>query len=577
MSYDTIDLRGTFENTKSIGFNHLDAFCEKIDNSISAKAINISCKIDSANNTITIADNGIGMNIRGLRECCTINNRKESTSDAHGRFGIGGQVADIILTDLGPVHMISKPKDDANLYEMNVNYNITKNDDYQLNPHEASRKTEELWERSAIDTTSGTIQVLQSTSDIIPSLSDKINDPNILTSYRFQFGCKYNKQLRNGLVMKFDIDNNSHKIMPIDRLRFDKTVSTCKQKIIIKVHRLPNKSYRFYYPDEKNAKSQYWDYSHSKRGKIVTESPDNTKTVYIGDITLQSTYNEDWVKCLEPELHSMGIKTIGNQVDLKAILGGTIYERNDKMLAQFPSSQTGLSASLIPYYQNSHHNVSFDANETLDSLFGVLVNKSNLVNINIYPDLFSTITALCNKFANKMHTNAQKSAVLLSTYVAPKPNVPTSASGSKSVVSKAVVPTSAGGSKANAPTPAVVAPKTVAPTSVVGPSTVIATPKTPAHTSAVLPMAPPTSAVLPMANPLPITRNNIIFNKNQTHLLITHNQQTIHEIRYTGQYRITEQYYTEMLTHLGEERFLEWLTKSREIGQFACNETYFKP
>lgn len=567
MSYDTIDLRGTFENTKSIGFNHLDAFCEKIDNSISAKAISISCKIDSANNTITIADNGIGMNIRGLRECCTINNRKESTSDAHGRFGIGGQVADIILTDLGPVHMISKPKDDANLYEMNVNYNITKNDDYQLNPHEASRKTEELWERSAIDTTSGTIQVLQSTSDIIPSLSDKINDPNILTSYRFQFGCKYNKQLRNGLVMKFDIDNNSHTIMPIDRLRFDKTVSTCKQKIIIKVHRLPNKSYRFYYPDEKNAKSQYWDYSHSKRGKIVTESPDNTKTVYIGDITLQSTYNEDWVKCLEPELHSMGIKTIGNQVDLKAILGGTIYERNDKMLAQFPSSQTGLSASLIPYYQNSHHNVSFDANETLDSLFGVLVNKSNLVDINIYPDLFSTITALCNKFANKMHTNAQKAAVLLSTYVAPKPIVPTSAGGSKSVVPKAVVPTSAGGSKANAPTPTVVAPKTVVPTSVVGPSTVIATPKTPA----------PTSAVLPMANPLPITRNNIIFNKNQTHLLITHNQQTIHEIRYTGQYRITEQYYTEMLTHLGEERFLEWLTKSREIGQFACNETYFKP
>ena len=216
---------------------------------------------------------------------------------------------------------------------MTLNYDVHKNEDYNLNPHEASRRTEEeLWDRYAIDKNhSGTLQILYSKPSIIKPLIENVVSNDINTSYRFRLACIYNIQLRKGLKIQFYIGSKVYTITPINRTKYTETSEENKKETVIQVCQLPDSTFRFYYPE--NKKMCYRDYTRSKKGKIEYETPDKIPHTRIGSVCLHSAYCKDWKQFLQPDLDKMGLTTEEcTQEQIKAIFGGLIFERNDKQV-----------------------------------------------------------------------------------------------------------------------------------------------------------------------------------------------------------------------------------------------------
>jgi hypothetical protein len=572
---DTICARGMFENMTTIGFNTFDTLCEKVDNSIQEVSTVIQITVNKKDNLIIIADNGNGMDEDKLKNCGTVHRRSESTKDKHGRFGAGGNIADINLTNLGTAHYISRPNDGTeDVKEMKINYNVERFSDYVLHPHDASKKTCNLWDKYAIDKNgSGTVQILHSYPEKIGEIINGIDNNNIDESYRFSFGRMYNKQLKEGLKFEIRIEDIVYTISPIDLFKYDniKTEDKDTSKILVWVD---NGSYMFYYQFDDNNSLYYRDYSKSIKGK-QEEMKETPTGIYIGDIEVESSYHPEWGVLIKPELDKMNIDSTKITKDkFRAKIGGIITERNNKQIAQFPSCETGVSSSLIPFYQGSHHNVKFKANETLDRLFGVLVNKSNLERKNINDHLNKTIKFLCDKFVTKMNKQYGDTKIEPPTTTAPVPptaTVPLVRTTTVSVPPVApVTPTTTvpvtPTTTVPVPTLAPVQPTTAAP---VQPTTT--TPFQPASSSQVNPIHP-LKPIVPLSPP-----SNIKMSKSENELIVTYKEKIIANIPYVGQYGITEKYYSAILTELGDERFAELINNDKKKGHFEDHrQFYFK-
>jgi len=575
---EAINIRGMFINMNSIGFNNYDCLCEKIDNSIQEDATEIKIIIDTKNNHIIIVDNGNGMNEDQLKICGTLHRRTKSSKDKHGRFGAGGNISDIILTKLGLVHYISTPNDGTDdVKEMKINYNVKEYSDYVLHPHDASKKTSKLWDKYAIDKNdSGTVQILHSYPEKIQQLMNSIENNNINESYRFNFGRMYNKQLENGLKFQIQTDEeNVYTISAIDLFKYDDIKKEDKDifKIIVW---LENGSYVFYYKFDNNNSLYYRDYSKSTHGKelLMKVTPIG---IYIGEIELECSYHPDWIVIIKKDLDNMNIdSTKISQDKFRAIIGGIIIERNNKQIAQFTSCDAGVTSALIPFYQKSHHNVKFKANEHLDDLFGVLVNKSNLERKNINDNLNKTIKFLCDKFVGKMNKQYGEKKIEQPTTAVPVPPVapitPTTTVPVPPLAS--VLPTT------TVPVPplASVLPTTTVPVPPVAPIT-------PTTTLPVPPPAPvpPTSSnqvnpINPLKPIVPVSPpSNIKISKSENELIVTYKEKIIANIPYVGQYGITEKYYSAILTELGDERFAELINNDKKKGHFEDHrQFYFK-
>jgi hypothetical protein len=562
---EPINIRGMFENMDSMGFNNHDCMCEKIDNSIQENATEIQIIIDKKNNLIIISDNGNGMNEEQLKICGTLHSRTESSKDKHGRFGAGGNIADMNLTNLGIAHYISRPNDGTeDIKEMKISYNVQEIKDYVLHPHDASKKTCNLWDKYAIDKNgSGTVQILYSYPKKIQEIMNSIENNNIDETYRFHFGRMYNKQLKNGLKFEIRIEDRVYIISPIDLFKYDiiKTEDKDTSKILVW---FDNGSYTFYYKFDNNNLLYYRDYSKSTKGKEVVMKNPPTGT-YIGEINVESSYNSEWGVLIKPELNIMKIDSTKITKDkFRATIGGIIVERNDKQITQFPSCETtGVCSSLIPFYQGSHHNINFKANESLDCLFGVLVNKSHLERKNINDTLNKTIKHLCDSFVskmNKLYGKKSKTEICESTTTDPDDqDEPTTATApvQPTKVTAPIQPT----------TTAPIQPTTTAP---VQPTKVTA-PVQPTSSAQVNPINP-LKPIVPLSPP-----SNIKMSKSENELIVTYKEKIIANIPYVGQYGITEKYYSAILTELGDERFAELINNDKKKGHFEDHrQFYFK-
>jgi hypothetical protein len=88
------------------------------------------------------------------------------------------------------------------------------------------------------------------------------------------------------------------------------------------------------------------------------------------------------------------------------------------------------------------------------------------------------------------------------------------------------------------------------------------------------------SSISQPINPIiPIKKDvnsSITFSKGENnYLYVHHNGKNLFKTKYIGQYSITENYYKSHLNGLGEDRFIEWMTKYNIIGVFECNDKYF--
>jgi hypothetical protein len=576
----SISVAGTLLNLSHAGFNPSNLLCELIENSISAGAKKVCYCIDTQANTITLVDDANGMDCDGLYKYGTLNKRSEATADSHGRFGIGGKHALTGLTDYKNVLIISKPETNiSKTFNMKIDFAAAiKNNTYVLHPDDLTVIASKLWDINAYDKdASGTVQILYSTQAIISEISKGISSDDIINSYRFQFGCIFKTELRKGLTIEFVIDGKSYNVGEFDRLKYDEIDSKYKQERSIDVYQLPNGQYRFRYIGE-DKKSHWRDCSASKKGTDnQTEIQKNDK--FIDKITLRHTYatSDDWDALQKDALEKMGLKIrspkeSGKPVE-RDLQGGTEYIRNDKQITHYtpriPNSDTST------YMRDSHHAVEFKASEIMDAIFNVQVNKSDLKENNIHKDLLGTITVLCKEFTNLMEKKKKAEAA-----TGPTTATETSIPNLLNVVVKAATPIKpvSAPSKATPAAPVKTAPVKSMP--------VKSMPAAPAKSMTSAPLVQAKSTPVKVAEipikpatplqPVSTTINHSVrFSKTEKDLIVHAQQELICNIPYTGQYNIIEKCYNEILMHLGEKRFIEFLKKKKAMGVFDLDRVYF--
>jgi hypothetical protein len=96
---------------RDVGYDFVSAVADLIDNSISAEATDIRVEIEFAgwDSTIYIADNGSGLNPRGMIEALRFGSRRTYESGQLGRYGLGLKTAS--LSQARSVTVVSRPAD----------------------------------------------------------------------------------------------------------------------------------------------------------------------------------------------------------------------------------------------------------------------------------------------------------------------------------------------------------------------------------------------------------------------------------------------------------------------------------
>ena len=96
---------------RDVGYDFVSAIADLIDNSISAEATDIRVEIEFAgrDSAVYIADNGTGLNPRGMVEALRFGSRRTYESGQLGRYGLGLKTAS--LSQARSVTVVSRPAD----------------------------------------------------------------------------------------------------------------------------------------------------------------------------------------------------------------------------------------------------------------------------------------------------------------------------------------------------------------------------------------------------------------------------------------------------------------------------------
>jgi hypothetical protein len=399
-----------------IGFTLWQCVNEKIENSDSANAENI--KITLQDGKLIIADDGKGMNEAEMKTCGRFHNRSTSSAIKHGTKGVGGNIADINLSGGGRATYCSKSVLSLQrVTYMELNYGVDTEEEYRPRPQEAPRRIEEeVWDKYSLDRTrSGTVQLYETVPPkIYKELVESIK-ANDIHSFRRIWAFTYDSILRSGKTIVFDVEGEEYTIHPIDMMKYHETdvsnrhIDHCS--IWKKTIDAQNEETRVYYTNPKG-KLCYRNYSNSIKGTEIAQArPEQDGFTKIGNFTITHTYNQNWRELHKEEMaqNEINVEHCSDQNFLNHIGGGVLtIARNRKHVCPFPTCQTGESASYIPYHQNSKHLLDYDANDTMDGVFHIQLNKSSLVRDNIQKEVIQTIDYLNRKFIGKMKTITEK-------------------------------------------------------------------------------------------------------------------------------------------------------------------------
>jgi hypothetical protein len=152
---------------RDVGYDFVSAIADLIDNSISADATDIRVEIEFAgwDSTIYIADNGSGLNPRGMTEALRFGSRRTYESGQLGRYGLGLKTAS--LSQARSVTVVSRPADRKRPVWRSLDLDlIAELDEWVLaeNPRDrAIARSEKM-----LDTGTGTVVIWQNLDRVLP-------------------------------------------------------------------------------------------------------------------------------------------------------------------------------------------------------------------------------------------------------------------------------------------------------------------------------------------------------------------------------------------------------------------------
>jgi hypothetical protein len=153
---------------RDIGYDFVSAVADLIDNSISAEATDVAVEIEFAgpDSAVFIADNGCGLNPRGMTEALRFGSRRSYGSGDLGRYGLGLKTAS--LSQARRVTVVSRPADRKRVLWRSLDLDLIAHfDEWVLaeNPRDhAVARSEEM-----LGTGTGTVVVWQNLDRVLPA------------------------------------------------------------------------------------------------------------------------------------------------------------------------------------------------------------------------------------------------------------------------------------------------------------------------------------------------------------------------------------------------------------------------
>jgi len=538
----SIDISGMIQNMLHCGFTLTDCLSELIDNSLSARAKHIRIKLEGT--VIYYSDDGSGMTKEGLRLSNIFHLRTDSASSKHGRFGIGGKQSCVQLSNKQFVTIYSKSTT-VNMIELDYQRFISENE-MHLHVSEIGMSSVPIWDKYSFK--EGTLFVIQSTPEIVKQLTGLVeckNETNLL----YHLGRAYESFLSKCVIEI--VTDKSYRVNAIDLLKWE---SSQHYQNRIRVYSDGTKT-AFEYSYHNTSVCR--DFNTSKTGKQIPFVLNNLKLV--GSIDIKASYREDWrevmvlpnEECTQEEFER---------------LHGKFIVRNGKMV-----SQIGVKKKLTGDFDlrdtelNTHVKIEFQANEIMDKLFGVQINKSKLNHHSIDEHLWGTIEHVIKDSYKTFN------AVIISRKQA-MPTLPSESTRPYNQ-SKTSVP------KVEATIPPKVNER--------GSVEVIIPPKVnervpeskvplKAEAKVTEEKVPPKVAKVPpkvdtrvQAESRPV---DIILSKTDEHIVINDvKNKKVYKIAYQGQYHVHYNSLEETRSNIGNERFIEYVIELEKLNRFTQN------
>jgi hypothetical protein len=394
-----------------MGFKPRDLPAEGFDNSIDAKATHIRMIVDETK-TAYFVDNGPGMDRAKMVHRFVLFKDKEASEESQGRFGIGENVKHSLLTGNQSAsktlsRTLAPRKGDTTgtlvpqLFEMELDWPTAvsrTSDELVLLAHEASRTSEDIWRKYAINPEgTGTIDIIPLSETMYKYFTEQQED--FIPHYEMM----YAKSLRNGVTIEIGILGKLHKLASYNVLAdFENDAETIRKFEQFDLWEKPNGELRIYFRN--SSKNFVYNEAGSTKHDASYPPAKEEGFLHVGAIRMEMAYSKHWHKLFDR--------------------GGIYYIRNDKVIERHnvPFSQKG-DYGVQYCIRCSRACVSFPVK--CDSLFGIEINKSRMKNIR--PQLEEELYKTFVKFAKDVFKQIKPTLNDPEPTPQPKPPAPTPA------------------------------------------------------------------------------------------------------------------------------------------------------
>jgi hypothetical protein len=401
-----IDIPGLLRNSLNGGVGILAAISEEIDNSLSAGSSEIRMALLLDSNELIISDDGEGMTRDELKQSCCLHSRNVSSSDRHGRFGFGGKQSQITMTNLeGPVTKFSSTG--GCISQITIDFpEILRTGVYYPHPHGIERERQNIWDNNAIKPQeSGTVIHMVVPNKKRNELHDLMLN-NTVAGLRFNFATRYRDALERGVNICIRIDNvDQYRLFPIDRMcSWAPPTTTMRETYYMDImtHNETDETVSVIIPTE--GPCTCLD-KLNKNFVPVSSELLNTSTV-IGRATCTLAYSNEWNRVEKDALEKNGIIPLNKGQSgigkFRTETNGTELVRNGKVIKHFPTKEKKSGDhDLGIQTAQTRMRIEFQANESMDTHFNVQVNKSQVNEDLINPNVWKTIERIKQRFISE--------------------------------------------------------------------------------------------------------------------------------------------------------------------------------
>ena len=415
--HSNIDIRGLLKNSLNVGVSSVHAISELLDNSLSAGSTEIRLTILEKESVLIISDDGCGMNKEALEKSGCLHSRTESSANRHGRFGFGGNQAQITLTNLeGSVislssdgTLLSDGKPDVSQLDTDFP-KVMESGVYYPHAHDIATRAQPIWDEHAINRLGkGTVIHTHLSQPKRSELSELIKS-DAVTGLRFMIGTTYRAQLENGVKISIKMNDVDYPIYPIDRLCSSVPVNESEyQSESHMIEIMQNKTTDEIVAHVLSDGNRRCFYKSTKKLGSVSELSSDLQCV--GKIKFTLAYSPNWNELQQPALEQNDITSLNKGesgvIKFREVTNGTEIVRNGKVIVALPKPpKKGGDKAGIKYHDDTRSRIEFDANATMDDVFNIQVNKSK-VNVDlIHPNIWKTIECLRNTFSDKCYKDS---------------------------------------------------------------------------------------------------------------------------------------------------------------------------